>query len=179
MALHRLPVCFLILLLPVAALPALPQGAPPAPAADTAFVQAFYDWYTPRALAERRGPAWQAAVDERSADLDGVLLAALKDDLAAEAGAKDEIVGLDFDPFLNSQDPTDHYQAGPAIHRDAKSLVEVHEITAGRRSDAVAAVAVAALEGGRWRFIDFVYPGHGDLLGVLAALKAGRANGAR
>src|SRR5262245_41509392 len=75
-------------------------------ASSREFVQKFYKSYVPKALAGHTGPAWQFAIDNMSASFDGGLLEALKDDLAAQAQSSgDDIVGLDFDPFLNSQDP--------------------------------------------------------------------------
>ena len=39
------------------------------------------------------------------------LLQALRVDSEASAHAKDDIVGLDFDPFIGSQDPANRYEA--------------------------------------------------------------------
>ena len=138
------------------------------------FVQKFYDAYVPQALAEHTGPAWQFAIDHMSASFDGGLLAALKDDAAAQARSSDDIVGLDFDPFLSSQDPTERYEVGTATQEGAKYLVPVYPVMAGKRSQEPAVIADVEQEDGQWRFVNFRYPGSDDLLTVLRSLKESR-----
>src|SRR5437588_560107 len=76
------------------------------------FVQSFYDWYVTEALKDNGGPASDFALRHRGSVFDPELLQQLKEDSEAQAKAKGEIVGLDFDPFLNSQDPGEQYVAG-------------------------------------------------------------------
>jgi hypothetical protein len=54
----------------------------------------------------------QIAMEKQGSQFESGLLAALKEDVAAQAAAKGEIVGLDFDPFLNTQDPAESYEVG-------------------------------------------------------------------
>lgn len=79
-----------------------------------AFVQEFYGWYT--ALYRRNDRTHEArtamdiALRERPKAFDSDLLRMLRKDSAAQAKARD-IVGLDFDPFFNSQDPSPKFEA--------------------------------------------------------------------
>jgi hypothetical protein len=91
--------CFLFLALPYA-LNAQAKDAQKTPASLRGFVQGFYDWYVPKALGDNAGPAWDLVLRSRSSDLSPQLVQALREDLTAQAKAKGEIVGLDFDPFL-------------------------------------------------------------------------------
>src|SRR5689334_22148325 len=61
-------------------------------------VQAFYDWYTPRASEAGAGPSWMRALRERRTSFAPALVTALRRDSAASARSPDEVVGLDGDP---------------------------------------------------------------------------------
>jgi hypothetical protein len=73
-------------------------------------VQEFYNWYAPITL-NSRTRAWDLALERRSSVLTRELAQLLRADSAAQAKCK-ELVGLDFDPFLASQDPASHYEVG-------------------------------------------------------------------
>jgi len=94
-------------------------------------VQSFYDWYLPRALKETSSPAWEQAIKYKPNVFDGPLRTALKADLAAQAKAKDEIVGLDFDPFLNSQDPQGKYKVVKVEEKGLKMFATVRCVVNG------------------------------------------------
>lgn len=138
------------------------------------FVQKFYDAYVPQALAEHTVPASQLAIEQMSASFEAGLVAALKDDAAAEARSSDEIVGLDFDPFLNSQDPAERYEVGSATKEGSTYLVDVYPVMSGKRSPDPAVIVELEHENGHWLFLNFRYPGNDDLLTVLKTLKADR-----
>jgi hypothetical protein len=143
-------------------------------ASSREFVQKFYDWYVPKALAENTVPAFQFAIDDMSAAFDGGLLAALKDDAAAQERSGGEIVGLDFDPFLNSQDPAERYEVGSARQEGTRYLVDVYPVMSGKRSQEPSVVAELAHKNDHWLFVNFRYPGSDDLLTTLGLLKASR-----
>jgi len=172
MKVGRVVLCYLLLLV----LQASPAHADDSSLAASGrdFVQKFYDAYVPQALAEQNVPASQFAIEHMSASFDADLLAALKDDAAAEAKSSDEIVGLDFDPFLNSQDPADSYEVGSATQQGSTYLVDVYPVMAGKRSPEPAVIAELVYENGHWLFANFRYPGNDDLLTVLKTLKADR-----
>ncbi|HET6936477.1 MAG TPA: hypothetical protein VFI72_16665, partial [Candidatus Angelobacter sp.] len=75
-----------------------------------AFVQGFYHWYVPLAHRENlKGPASDLALKHKASAFSARLHQALNADSEAQARSK-ELVGLDFDPFLNSQDPDPRYE---------------------------------------------------------------------
>jgi FlaG/FlaF family flagellin (archaellin) len=79
------------------------------------FVQRFYDWYVPIALKDNAGNPSDRALRYKSHAFSPELLTQLKEDSTAQAKAKGEIVGLDFDPFLNSQHPGERYTAEKVV----------------------------------------------------------------
>lgn len=166
----------------LAAAPARAQS-PPRSAADSAAraVQAFYAWYVPQARADGAGATWMTAVRARPALFAPALVEALRRDSVASARSRDEVVGLDGDPFLDSQEPCARYVAGRAVARGARVLVDVTgeggDCAPRTRPDVV--VEVARTRGG-WRFENFRYPEPpDDLLALLRRLHPGppRASG--
>jgi len=95
----------------------------------------------------------------------------------AQAHAK-EIVGLDFDPFLGSQDPADHYEVRQATVKNGTCSVGIWRSSSrdtAAKIDEPEAVAELKQENGRWRFVNFKYPPEGqDLLHLLADLRKER-----
>ncbi|HEX9510533.1 MAG TPA: hypothetical protein VF939_08620 [Puia sp.] len=79
------------------------------------FVQKFYDWYFPLFAApggkKDTIPSSTVAINQRGEYFDIPLRKALIDDAKAQSKAT-ELVGLDFDPFLNAQDVALGYQTG-------------------------------------------------------------------
>src|SRR5579872_3330643 len=75
-------------------------AAPPDESASCRrFVQAFYDWYLPVSQKQLKEPASNLAWRQKPAMFAPDLVRALKADADAQARAKGDIVGLDFDPF--------------------------------------------------------------------------------
>ncbi len=152
----------------------LPVRAEDSTSSPLHFVQEFYDWYVPKALAPSNGPAWMLAVEGRKADFDETLRKALKDDADAQAKVSDEIVGLDFDPLLNSQDPAERYEAVSVKQEGTTYKVSVFEVAAGKRSEQPAVVPQLMNRNGNWQFVNFSYPESDDLLSILQSLKKSR-----
>jgi hypothetical protein len=103
----------------------------------------------------------------------------LKDDLEASSRSPDEIVGLDFDPFLNTQDPKKNYVVGKAAFQGDRWRVEIFVLTEGKKPANPDVVAEAARRNGRWVFLNFHYgksvsPENENLVSVLQALKRSR-----
>lgn len=143
------------------------------------FAQDFYDWYVPFTQKQLHMPASNVPLQRRPTLFSPELLHALRIDSEAQARAKGELVGLDFDPFLGSQDPADHYDARHATAKDRTCSVEVWRASP---TDTAAKLnkpeAVAQLEqhNGRWQFVNFSYPiGGPDLLRLLANLREERS----
>ena len=174
MKLMRIAHCSLLLLLPLG-FHAQAQGGQTAVDSARGFVQGFYDWYVPKTLNDSAGPAWNLAIKVKRSVFSPQLAQALKEDSAAQAKAEGEIVGLDFDPFLNSQDPGRHYRVGKITQKGESYWVDVHSVSPGKLSLKPSIVAEVVQKNGQWCFVDFHYLNGHDLLGVLKELKESRA----
>jgi len=136
------------------------------------FVQAFYTWYVPKHGVED-------VLKYRRTALSPELFRALKEDLDASAKNSDEVVGLDFDPFLNAQDTAERYVIGSVAAKGDTFWVEVYGIWSGKKSEKPDAVAEVACKAGQCFFVNFHYgktelPENENLLSVLKALKKER-----
>ena len=173
MKIIKLMFCCLLLALPFSV---KAQSGSETNASDSVkkFVQGFYDWYVPKALSSRSAPAWSAAIKEKGSCLSPVLGRKLREDSEAQAKAEGEIVGLDFDPFLNGQDPGRHYSVGNVVPKGESYLVEVHHVIAGKPEEKTTLTAEVTGKNGQWYFVNFIYPDGHNLLGVLKALKTDR-----
>ncbi|HTW34282.1 MAG TPA: hypothetical protein VMD53_06670 [Rhizomicrobium sp.] len=130
------------------------------------FAQDFYDWYGKVALSDAKDPAWVVALKLRKTDFDPELTRLLKEDADAQAHCG-ELVGLDFDPILNSQDPADHYVAGKLVRKRRRYLIEVLAVRNGTKSTTPDVTAEFSGDGRHFVFINFHYPDGGDLLSIL------------
>jgi hypothetical protein len=120
------------------------------------FVQGFYDWYVPKALQEKSEPAWNLALRYKKSVFTQELFRRLSQDSEAQAKAKGEIVGIDFDPFLNSQDPSEHFTVQNVSRRGDRFWVEVRGIQAGEMHERVTPELVLSKDG-QWTFVNFHY----------------------
>jgi hypothetical protein len=160
---------------------------PPAPAQEPSlptqasclhFVQGFYDWYVPLTKKKMNEPAFNVALQKKPDAFNADLLQALRVDSEASAHAKDDIVGLDFDPFIGSQDPAIRYEARNANLLNNKCSVEIFpasttdKATKPGKPDVIADVA---FDHGHIRFTNFRYPDlKTNLLSVLKTLREER-----
>jgi hypothetical protein len=123
------------------------------------FVQQFYDWYVSRVELHLRsrlaGPPSNDVLRFRPQALSAELLQLLKDDIAAQAKVKDELVGLDFDPFLNSQDVISKFEVASVRVKDGRCNAVVNGIEGGKKQELVMPELTAS--GGTWVFINFHY----------------------
>ena len=162
------------LLIPGLLLATAPVVASAPSDADSArgFVQAFYDWYV------KDGANSDAALEKKLAYFSPQLTEALKADEAAAAKTPDEVVGLDFDPFLNAQDICSPYKVGKV--KQAGDAYEVEVLDSCPEKPGQPAVLVRLVKyGASWMFVDFIYPARDsqpqqDLFSVLKALKQER-----
>lgn len=138
------------------------------------FVRSFYDWYAPLAQADHQGPAFQVALKRDAWIFSGELQRALKADAAAQAKVDGEIVGLDFDPFLFSQDPDGRYEIGKVTRDENRQLFALHGVSEGKRRTKPSVLVEVRQQSGRWIFINFYSPEGGDLLSILKGLEEGR-----
>ena len=138
------------------------------------FVQEFYNWYAPKTLQHNPGRTWDIAVKDKSAMFSPELLRALKEDSLASDKSAGDIVGLDFDPFLYSQDPAPRYELGRITAKGTGWLVEVHAVQSGKRSQKPGVVAELSPANGRWQFVNFHYEDNQDLVTILKTLRQDR-----
>lgn len=117
---------------------------------------------------ERPGDWNPLTLVERS--LTPELVRALEEDRAAAAANQDEIVGLDFDPFTNSQDPCETYAAGRTAQRADTLLVELLGRCHDQNPLIPDAVYLLVRRGADFAIADIVYPQGGTLTGVLREL---------
>jgi len=142
------------------------------------FTQQFYDWYVPFAQKGVNGPAWGLVLQRKASYLGPQLYEALREDTGAQAKAKGELVGLDYDPFLATQDPGNRYETRAVSWAKGKCTVEVWRSSSratADKTDKPAVVAELEQHNKTWRFTDFVYPSENtDLLKQLQQLKKAR-----
>ena len=149
------------------------RAFPDTGAAD-AFVRDFYQGFAPRGQASGLAVT-DSLLNERPMLFAPALLLALRQDAAARAKAVGEIDGLDFEPFLNSQDPCPRYVVGPATRADSSEPGAVRvtvRAACDRASGPPPAFSVEVIpHAGSWQFVNFFYgPPAGDLLTLLRTL---------
>jgi hypothetical protein len=135
------------------------------------FVQEFYDWYTPVAQRENAVRGWEIALKVRRSAFSHELVTELKEDLEVQSNCK-ETVGIDFDPFLNSQDPAQHYEVAE-IRQDGRVYrAEVYGVQSGERGKKPDVIAEFTEKAGHFNFVNFHYPeADTNLLAILIAPK--------
>jgi len=138
------------------------------------FVQAFYDWYVPIANKPTQGPTCRIALKQRPELFNPELLKALQGDLNAQTKSPGEIVGVDWDPFLNSQDPEQQYKVGLIQQSNANYLVNIHSVSSGKMAKTVDVIAEISKANGQWVFTNFRSPKGFDLLSSLARFRKQR-----
>lgn len=139
----------------------------PAPDKPQQYVRQFYSWYARVAKNEGATGDWREALKSAHWDLTPELAKRLEEDSAAQAKCR-EINGIDFDPFLYTQEPAEKYEVG-AVSRKGKSFfANVYSVRGNRRSDKPEVIAEFNRESDRWLFVNFYYPSSGtDLLTIL------------
>ena len=140
-----------------------------------AFTQRFYDWYVALDAQNDKTHEARTAMDValrlRPELFDHELLRMLTEDSAAQAKAHG-IVGLDFDAFFYSQDPSPKFEARRAVVMNGHCRVLVRGVEQGTLQERVEPELVP--RGGNWVFVNFHYPGS-DLITILKSLAADRS----
>lgn len=123
------------------------------------FVQGFYNWYLGRsavnAKSQTAGPAWDDVVRLRPQAFTPELLTLLKADLAASEANHDDIVGLDWDPFLATQDPSTNFVVASAVVNNGRCNAVVNGIAHGKKRETV--MPELSPSGAAWVFVNFHY----------------------
>lgn len=153
------------------------SAADPESAACSKFVGEFYTWYLAHG---KNADPLRVALKTKKSNFSSELVKRLNEDYKAAAKSPGEIVGLDFDPVLNSQDFADKYVPGKVTKKGSHYLVEVFGVTGGKRGEVADVIPELQKVGGRWVFTNFIYRHDGktdDLLSILKKLKADREKG--
>jgi hypothetical protein len=137
------------------------------------FVQVFYDWYARKAVTGVRNAesTWETALHEKASCFSPELRRQLRADSQAQAKVRGEVVGLDFDPFIDSQDPDRYYRVLNVVSKDKTYLVEVHRVVSGKVAQQRTVTAEVVGKKGKWYFVNFRYLNGPSLLGVLQAIQ--------
>lgn len=139
------------------------------------FVQGFYDWYVGQAK-QSNPNLIDAALAGKRWPMSEAIQTALKADEVAQAKTPDDIVGIDFDPFLAAQDECWPYKTGKVTEMAGKTHVEVFGHCGKMHPDLPDVIAELEQHDGKWVFVNFIYPGDpgqpdGDLLKTLKELQ--------
>lgn len=140
----------------------------------SAFVTRFYERYLDAARADPSAMPWVARLMDDGDCFGEALGQALRADVRAQAGASGEIVGIDFDPFLASQDP-EGYRLGSVQCTEERCRVELSMDSGGRKSAIDPVFILVDKRDGQWRIVDVEYSDRSRLLQVLTALARVRA----
>lgn len=138
------------------------------------FVQSFYDWYVPLTQDIKNASPLKQTLNSRPEAFSPELRQALQQDVDAQAKAE-EIVGLDFDPFLNSQDPDPQYAVRSITRSGNQYRVQLFSLRQDRQRSGPDVIAIIENIHGHWQFVNFEYPQiHTNLVHILRELKTGR-----
>jgi hypothetical protein len=139
------------------------------------FVQDFYDWYLTKALAGKLpSPSSKLALQRKPEVFSTELYRRLKEDRDAQDKTPGELVGLDFDPFLNSQDPSPYFTVVGITRKGASYWVDVYGVDSGKRQEHV--IPELVQQNGHWVFVNFHYGKNewsddANLLSILKTLR--------
>lgn len=145
-----------------------------------AFVQRFYDWYLRLSEKEKKLSPSDLALRSHASWFSRELKRRLAEDSTAAAKSPGEIVGLDFDPFLNAQDTPQRCVVKRVTSKGGSYRAEVHRVESGKTVQDPAVVPELIQRGGQWTFVNFHYPStdgprhEDDLLNVLKRLREDR-----
>ena len=121
-------------------------------------VQAFYNWYTPRAAKPRGVDMVMRAATHGPLSFNPELVKWLRIDSTARARSKDDVNGLDGDPYFNAQDPCERYTVRSVRPDGSRFLVDVvgQGGCADHKNPDV--IVVVSRAGARWIVREFLDP---------------------
>jgi Protein of unknown function (DUF3828) len=147
------------------------------------FVQGFYDWYFDRLNRVSNKTNAASTIDgvlrRKPMILTVQLARLLKEDVEAAAKSPGEIVGLDFDPFINAQDWEGKYSVQSVTIEGNNCRASVWGTDSGAKREIVD--PELNFINGQWVFANFHYPGSSgprdeNLIDMLMALRNDRAH---
>jgi hypothetical protein len=102
--------------------------------------------------------AWNSALKNRRHVFARDLFLQLSEDSEAQSKAGRDVVGLDFDPFLDTQDRGERYVVENVTTKDRTCWADVYGVWNGEESKTPNVRPELVLKGGRWVFVNFFYP---------------------
>lgn len=145
-----------------------------------AFVQGFYDWYMGEMQKESNDDLIADALKSKRWPFSAAIVTALRADEEAQSKSPEDVVGIDFDPYLNAQDTCFPYKTGKVTASGSQYRVELFDSNCSDPHPEIPTViAVVEKNGASWQFVNFIYPGESgqadsDLLKTLKALQEER-----
>jgi hypothetical protein len=129
-------------------------------------------------MSDLAAPSMDAVLKRKTQVLSPELYQRLKEGSEAAEKCKGEICSLDFDPFLNSQDPSAHFKAVGVTRKGSSYWVDAYGIESGKRREHV--IPELVQQNGHWIFVNFHYGKNkwtddSNLLSILKDLQADRA----
>jgi hypothetical protein len=148
-------------------------------AACKKYVQSFYDWYVSKNQGNPNDDTIIAVFKNKKFAFSKELESKLKEDHDVAGLFPGEIVGLDYDPFLNAQDVATKYTVGQINSAATKYRADVFSVFDGKKSSKPVVVPELILQNGKWVFVNFIYPDasrkeNQDLITTLNQLKKDR-----
>lgn len=147
-----------------------------------AFVQDFYDWYAPIANSQKNSLPWEGAITIKRDLFSRKLALALNVDKHSFANPDGTYTELDFDPFLNTYNPCEHYIVGNILEYDNNYRAAIQPVCNGKLQSKPVVFAEVTLKKGHWgkpdhwEFSDFYYPEGQDLFQLLKRLRKQRSD---
>lgn len=139
----------------------------PPPKSERDYVQDFYEWYAKRVSSDDTNKSWTDMLRLAHWDLSDHLSKLLEEDAVAQSHCG-EIIGIDFDPFLFTQDPAKEYEVGAIERNGDRYKAKIYRREGGKLKEKPDVVAEIARSGGRWYFVNFYNTDLGsDLLTIL------------
>jgi hypothetical protein len=136
------------------------------------FAQDFYSWYLPFLVKHGYGVTLKTIIKKKQDLFDGPLLQMLLEDHEAQSKFMGDLVGIDWDPFLNTQDPAQKYtvQNTSVLHDncDAETWSGRTLATKDPKPDVIA--KLKWVDGG-WKFVNFDDPTKKSSIDLISALE--------
>lgn len=146
------------------------QPASAEPRSARQFLAEFYHWYAPIANRKTVGPSWATALQVRGKAFSPHLQQLLAEDLAAQQSCSD-LIGLDFDPIVNSQDAAEAYEVGKIAEAEGGFVAEIYGVQGGTRRPSPDLSVRLAYDHGHWQIVNIDYPENGTLVDILTKPK--------
>ncbi len=141
-----------------------------------AFVQDFYNWYVPMALKQKNSLPWETAIALKPDLFVTKLALALRVDSHTFAKSDGSYTMLETDPFLNTDNPCEHYLVGDVVEYERSYRANLQVICRGKLNSKVLLQAEVIKKKDHWLFANFYYPQGNDLFQLLKELRKKRRN---